>query len=641
MRLPLLFVAAAALVCAQPPDPAHAALDRAYTALRTHDYDAAIGAFLAAIQAAPARANIRKDLAYTYLKTGEPEPARDQFREAMRLDPADHAAALEYAFLCYETRQQAEARRVFDRIRKTGNATAEQAFHNIDDPLAEGIARWVKAIERGAENFSAHFELATLAEQRDELALAATHYERAWHLLPDRRTVLVDLGRVWKAMGRSDDADAALLAASRGGQPRAAELARELLPAHYPFVGEFRRALALDPANYELQRELGYLLLRMNQVDEAETEFRLLTQRAPEDLLSATQLGFLLYARGEKVAAMTLFDRVLAGSDEDLANRVRAVLRIPQVLRPRAAAAAPSIDAKVMAERSIKAGYMKDALKYLEAAHESDPGDFDIMLKLAWTNNILRRDSIAYRWFDLARRSPDPKVAADAEKGFRNLRAATERVRTSLWVFPVFSTRWHDLFSYAQVKTELNTGLPVRPYVSLRFVGDTRGTIGAASPQYLSESSFILAIGAATVPWRGITAWGEAGTSIGYLNPHLLPDYRGGISAARTLRREGSRWNAAANLDALYISRFDKDFLVYTQTRAGYSLLNWNLNLTIDARRQDWATFVESGPGIRIPLPQSMYMTFNALRGRYLIDNPSRRGAFNDFRAGFWYAITR
>ena len=26
-----------------------------------------------------------------------------------------------------------------------------------------------------------------------------------------------------------------------------------------------------------------------------------------------------------------------------------------------------------MAERSIKAGYMKDALKYLEAAHEADP----------------------------------------------------------------------------------------------------------------------------------------------------------------------------------------------------------------------------------------------------------------------------
>ena len=39
----------------------------------------------------------------------------------------------------------------------------------------------------GADNFSAHYELATLAEQRDELELAAEHYEKAWRLIPDRR----------------------------------------------------------------------------------------------------------------------------------------------------------------------------------------------------------------------------------------------------------------------------------------------------------------------------------------------------------------------------------------------------------------------------------------------------------------------
>jgi len=633
MRL-VIYWAVAAAACAQTPGPA----ERGYAALRARDYDAAIAAFLAA----PDRANIRKDLAYTYLKIGEPELARDQFHEAMRLDPADITSALEYAFLCYETKQQAEARRIFDRLRKTGNAIAEVAFHNIDDPLADGIARWRKAIELGAGNFSVHFELATLAEQRDDLALAAEQYEHAWRLVPARRTVLVDLGRVWKAMGRADDASAALLAASRGGESRAAEQARELLPARYPFVVEFRNALALDSDNHELRRELGYLLLRMNRQAEAEVEFRVLTQTAPDDLLSATQLGFLLYARGEQTAAAPFFDRVLAGPDEDLANRVRAVLRMPQVLRPHAAAATvPSIDAKIMAERSIKAGYLKDALKYLEVAHESDPGDFDVMLKLAWTNNILHRDPVAFRWFELARKSPDPKVAADAEKGFRNLRAATQRYRSSLWLFPMFSTRWHDLFSYGQFKSEMNTGLPVHPYVSVRFVGDTRGTVGTASPQYLSESSFIFAAGVATNTWRGMTLWGEAGTAVSYLKGHMVPDYRGGLSASRTFRRESSRWIAAASLDALYISRFDHDFLVYLQSRGGYRFLNWNANLTADVRRQDWANFVETGPGLRIPLPQSMYMTFNALRGRYLIDKPGRRATFSDLRAGFWYAISR
>jgi Tfp pilus assembly protein PilF len=650
------FLAVCGLAFAQAPDPAYEPLTRAYEALRGRDYDTAIASFLKGIEAAPRRASIRKDLAYTYLKIGENELARDQFGEAIGIDPNDTQVAMEYAFLCYETKEQQQARRIFDRIRKTGDATAEQAFRNIDAPLAAGIERWTKAIEMGADNFSAHFELATLAEQRDELALAAEHYEKAWRLLPGRRSVLVDLGRVWKALDRTDDSTAALLAASRGGEPRAAEMARELLPRRYPYVLEFRRALELDPPNVELRRELAYLLLRMDRQPEAEQEFQVLTRTAPDDLLAAAQLGFLLYARGEHTAAMPLFDRVLAGKDEDLANRVRAVLRIPQVLKARGDAPPASIDAKVMAERSIKAGYMKDALKYLQIAHEDDPGDFEVMLKLGWTYNILHEDLLAFRWFDLARKSPDPQVASQAARAWHNLHAATERFRTTAWLYPIFSTRWHDLFSYAQIKTGIRTKFPLQPYVSVRFVGDTRVAIGITSPQYLSESSFILAVGVATAPWHGITGWAEAGSAVGYISGHMLPDYRGGVSLARgvghTLRGESSGWFADTALDGVFVSRFGDDFLVYDQSRFGYafgpetlrSQLSWNANLTFDSQRQYWANFGETGLGLRISgslLPQSTYVTFNLLRGAYLINtgNP-RRPNFNDFRAGVWYAFT-
>src|ERR1035441_2435465 len=133
MRVPILLAVATVLASAQPRDA-----DRAYTALRARDYDVAVPAFLAAIQAAPTRADLRKDLAYTLLKIGEPTLARDQFREAMRLDPApppagppwggapprapaDPAAAVESPFLCDETKQRAEPRRIFDRLRRTGN----------------------------------------------------------------------------------------------------------------------------------------------------------------------------------------------------------------------------------------------------------------------------------------------------------------------------------------------------------------------------------------------------------------------------------------------------------------------------------------------------------------------------------------
>jgi hypothetical protein len=144
---------------------------------------------------------------------------------------------------------------------------------------------------------------------------------------------------------------------------------------------------------------------------------------------------------------------------------------------------------------------------------------------------------------------------------------------------------------------------------------------------------------------------------MGYLTGHMLPDYRGGISAARgigqTLAGESHGVFADSTLDAIFVSRFGNDFLVYSQSRVGYTFgsrefraqLYMNANATIDDQRQYWANFVEAGPGIRIhaaAMPTSMYLTVNLLRGAYLINqgNPQRPN-FNDLRVGVWYAFTR
>src|SRR5262245_27817638 len=123
-----------AILQAQVTDPAYEPLSRAFETLRARDYDTAISYFLKAVEAVPNRPSIRKDLAYTYLKVGENDLARAQFQEAMRLDPADTQVALEYAFLCNEAKEQAQARRIFDRLRRSGNAIAERALRNIDAP---------------------------------------------------------------------------------------------------------------------------------------------------------------------------------------------------------------------------------------------------------------------------------------------------------------------------------------------------------------------------------------------------------------------------------------------------------------------------------------------------------------------------
>lgn len=672
MRLSLLPVVAALIwapmTWGQTTDPAYEPLRQAYESLQRKQYDQAIEQFQKGIAAAPRRADIRKDLAYTYLKAGETEAARDQFAAAMRLDPADFHVALEYAFLCNETRMQAEARRVFDRVRQAGDpasrATAAQAFENIDRPLVLGIERWKKALALAPESFTAHYELASLAEQRGELELAAEHYRSAWRILPSRKQTLLDLGRVLTALGRPEDANAALLAASRGGEARAREQARELLPQHYPYVNEFRRALELDPENVELRRDLAFLLIAMQKQPEAEREFHTLLEQAPDDLLSCAQLGFLYLIRDDKARAMPLLDRVLAGSDVALSNRVRAALKMPLLNAP-GQDATVSNDARVMAERSLKSGYLKDALQYLQQAHAADPADGWVMLKLGWVYNILHADKQAFHWFSLARSSPDRAIASEAREAYNNLHPELARFRTTVWVYPFFSTRWHDMFGYGQVKTDLKLGnLPFRPYISMRLFGDTRGATTGPLPQELSDRSVVLAAGVASNYWHGLTGWFEAGSAMRYasIRPWIgrtQPDYRGGVSFGKGfghLLGAGPGWFFETNADGIFVSRYENDLLLYAQTRAGFTLprpdalggidsqLFWNNNVIRDARSLDWANYVETGPGLKFRwpwMPRSLVFSISALRGAYTVPQFYRRPNFVDVRAGFWYAITR
>ena len=583
-------------------------LDEAYAALRARDYAEAIRGFEQAAQLDPAKSSIRKDLAYTLLKIGETDAARDRFAEAMVLDPADDQVALEYAFLCYETKQQVTARRVFDRLRKSGNPTASEAFENVDKPLREGIARWKQALELSPDNFSAHEELAKLAEQRDDLDLAAQQYQAAWTMRPARRDLLVDLGRVWLEQGRTtpskiEDAHAALLAASRGTEPRIAEQARELLPSRYPYVYEFENALVLNPSNDALRRELAYLHLEM----------------------------------GNKAVAE---------------QQLQSLPPAPQPVPPPPENKAPQNN-KLLGEQSLDKGFLNDALKYLHAAHENDPMDFDVMLKLGWAYNLLKDDREAVRWFSLARYSPEAKTASEASKAYGNLNPSLRRLRTTVWMFPTISTRWRDTFAYAQAKTELRLDFPVHPYLSLRFIGDARGAVrlGAnISPQNLSESSVIVGAGLASTPWRGLMAWFEAGEALRYRIPHgetgrALPDYRGGISYAKSLRGL-HRLFMETNDDGVFISRFGNDSLLYSQNRTGRTFgenvqVYWNWNATVDATGEYWANTVETGPGVRFRL-NPLQFTVNFLRGAYLVNesNPYRPN-FNDVRIGVWYAFSR
>ncbi len=673
MRTLIVLYLLCCLVHAQAPaESVYPLLEGAYSALEQREYYDAIRGFRKALDLEPGNAGVRKDLAYALLRIGETEAAREEFAIALDKNPADEHMALEYAYLCYETGREAEARRVFAGLRESADeeirAKAKTAFENVDQPLVEGIARWKSAVEQDPKQFSAQRELARLAERRDDWKLAAEHYEAAWRLRPERRDLLLDLGRVWKALGDHERAAAALLAASRGSEPRTAEKAKELLPLRYPYVAEFEAGLALDPGNIELRRELAFLLIEMDRKQDAERHFAIIVEAAPDDLEAAAQLGFLRLEREDYNSAMPLLRRVLKSNDEPLKARVREALDLSSNrLRPvEKGEPTHEVDAREMARKSFAAGYMDDALKYLRAAHQSNPTDFEVMLELGKAHNMLRQDVEAIQWFDLARRSPDPAIAREAEASYRNLRPAKKRFRHTFWVMPFYSSRWSTAFGYGQYKAEVRfRNLPVRPYVSVRFAGDARRTTGSVSPVYLSESSFVVGVGLRTPSWNGLMGWVEAGSDVSYLDrsdrpSRMAPDYRGGaafsLAEGSLLGGEGPGGFFETHENAVFMSRFDNTVLISTQNRGGYTApvldslggletqFYLNGNLTGDARQQPWANFAEVGPGVRFRwkgMPRSLVFSVDLLYGYYLLGPNGGRTSYNDIRAGFWYAITR
>ncbi len=608
-------------------------LDEAYGALRERRFERARQLFEAGLEREPGKVGARVDYAYLLLKIGETVKAREQIRLALEVAPERESLWLEYAFLCYETGKRAEAFEVFLRMRLAADPdvkkTAEETFARLDAELRTSIARWREAAAKNPDSYSVHEELGRLLEERNDWVGAAAAYRLAFGLKPDKRKFLLDIARVEREALRIDYANAALLAASRGAQPYVAQMAREEMSSRYPYVYEFEYAIQMDPLNVGVRREFGFLLLAMGREKEAMRVFEELLRLAPEDTLANAQLAFLKTARNDMAGARPLLAKVAAQGESSLSA------------------------ARELAEKSLEKGYYKDALLYLNQIREASPNDFATMLRLGWAHNMMKNDKEAIRWFEMARHSPDAKTAKEAEQAYQNLRPSLAPFRTTSWVLPFYSSRWKEVFTYGQTKMEFRLpGTAVRPYLSSRFIGDLgrnrQAGAGQMLPQSLSESAVVAAVGLATPQRAGWMAWGEAGSAWQYFGKSMKPDYRGGVNFARNIGA-GSYW--ATTFDGVFLSRFDNNALFTWQNRVGQNKadralrLYWNFNVTVDARRQEWANFVETGPGLRFRfegMPQGLYFSVDYLAGWHLMKtSPGRDQRFRDLRAGLWYAFTR
>ena len=157
----------------------------------------------------PERPDIRTNLAYALLKTGENEaPAKSSAKRRAsipRISTSRWNTRFSVSRLgrrpCAQSRSAAYLRARARHRRATPLPGHRRAgILKIDEPLRQGIARWQQVARNlAAPTFSAHYELAQLAEERDELDLAATQYRGRVSDAPERKSVLLELARVEKA----------------------------------------------------------------------------------------------------------------------------------------------------------------------------------------------------------------------------------------------------------------------------------------------------------------------------------------------------------------------------------------------------------------------------------------------------------
>lgn len=658
------------------PDPVYALVAEAYELMGRKEYDAAVERFGRALAADPKRVNLHSEIGFACLKMGEAERAVAAFEAYERARPGDAHNTLQLAYLYMQTAREQKGLEYFERVEKGADpALAKQARESrtaAEQPLLAEIARWSQAVEQNPNDDDNRELLADSYARHRDLQKAIEQYRELRRRAPARYRHLVSLATLYQKTDDAPMATAYYLLASRCPEPRTAEAGRQGLNNRYPFASEFEKALEQEPSQAEVRRELGYLYLTMKQPENAARHFETIVAAEPNDYQSAAQLGFIYAGLERRQEAIRLLERVRREGPADLAQKAGAVLRQLGSAPPADTLIGPVGEPqdevarhKQLGYASIQKNYLQAAAREFEEVYKLNPKDFQAIMQLGYLYNVMKRDDMAIRWFKLARESPDAKIAAEARRAVTNLSRPLRRVISTFWVQPFISSRWNDVFGYGQLKTEYRIpGLPFKPYLSLRFIGDTRTRTGGALPQIYSEEGVIASAGLVGRVYKNLFAWGEAGNQITFLRnrpPGLnrsTPDYRGGLSYGQVLgpklfSKEPGGFADVTN-DAVYLSRYDHNAIFFTQTKYGYQFRPWKgfshqpflaANVLADARGDYYNNFAEVGPGYRFGFIKFSRMNAYValIRGAFTTQgrraiNSNRGPNYWDLRVMIWYA---
>jgi tetratricopeptide (TPR) repeat protein len=317
-------------------------------ALDEAKYEAAVQAFQKAIQADPKDYTAHFNLALAYGFLHKDDEGIAEYRKTLELKPGLYEAQLNAGILLMRRRDPLAALPLFEGAVAQKPTEFRPQYYLAEAQLQTGALdqaekSYHQALEMDPKSANAELGLAHALARQGKLPDADPHFRRSGELDPKYRDYLLELASLYeqaKQPGQAisiyrefpDNAAAQehlgqlmlenkqyadaipRLEAAFAKDPTTAN--RAALAAAYVFAGQVDKALPLiekavaaEPANYDLRIMYAHALRDRKQYPQAATQFYEAAKLKPTEAITWSELGGMLYMTGDYQPSLAAFDK--------------------------------------------------------------------------------------------------------------------------------------------------------------------------------------------------------------------------------------------------------------------------------------------------------------------------------------------
>lgn len=285
------------------------------------------------------------------------------------------------------------------------------------------------------------------------------------------------------------------------------------------------------------------------------------------------------------------------------------------------------------------------AIVSLNAYLAAKPADDQARLQLGYELDAAGRHTDARSTFAQVATSINAEIAAKAKAAlaaFGETSAAGRADRGSIYGYIIHDNRFADTFYGADLRYDLGASRIV-PYVVAHLSNDTRSGVPGAT-EIFNDNALVLSAGAREALSKRLSAFAEAGTSIGLRGKQSFPELRYGLTyyAEFGSARTG---HTALDASAVEYSRF-ANAISYASLTHDFPLAGplrgvAGVETALDAHRLYYNNYAEAFAGLQLAIGKPAMIRLIHAYGRYFsrgIDPPE--SGYESTRAELLFGTT-